>query len=285
MHYTILKKIVNNWNNNIRLLNSPFTNSDLYGLALKLLNLLPPSSSFSNISGVADIQNSKIYDSYHEHDHDAHHVRYDSNVPEDERVEGLARSLEDAYEGIRSYARDITIGLFKEYRFEPIPVILKQGHPTHTYKTDNATIAKLILDLKLDNTHYALYENIISILNKEVVKLNVVGQYCGRGDRYIVLYYENTSAKNRRDLFLQLKMTLAHEYMHYVHHKFVGDRMFFDKSANRDNVIEAIADFFSAMYMGCAMLDVDHNKFAQQSLDFWIEYYGFSIPYVHALDF
>lgn len=275
LHSQYIDEILRHWRSNIALIGSGFSNQDLRILALQLQKIMSPQvTDHSNLIE----KNTKAWNEF---DNDDDLVRYDSNVPENQRVEGLASYLNEIYRLIQDYARDMTSSLFSEsgskFSFEPIPVILRQGHPTHVYETDDKTLARMIDKIKRNND--GSYERILSILEKRKTVLSIVGLYC---KTHIVLYYENTSATSIDELREELEMTLAHEYMHYVHNMYVGDKAFSAKTPNRENVIEPIADYFSAMYMAWYRRNV---KLVQKRFDFWNEYYGFSIPYVFALDF
>lgn len=280
-HFQFIDYLVNNWNNRIALLGSNFTNKDLKELAIKLQkNVLPQILNPQIINKTIPVSKGNIWNEF---DEDKGMIRYDKSVPINQRVSGLASFLYEVYFSITRYAQDLLYTLFDKeginFEFNKIPVILKQGHPRSTYKTDDKTLAKIICDYQRKKERIASVEELISILSKKTLTMNVVGEYCGE---YIVLYYENTCASTRQDLFDELEMTLAHEYMHYVHNMYVGNKTFYSKTKNRNNVIEPIADFYSAMYMAWCAKKI---QLAQKRLDFWIEYYGYSIPYVYSLNF
>lgn len=229
-------------------------------------------------------------------DEDQYFVKYDDDIPDSEKVEGLALILAEEYSDIRNFSLNLLRSLGFDTKRQVagndgfIPVILKKGHPVSKhYFSDDDIKALLLNKCTKSNDGRISADEIHSILNTGGIAMRVAGQYCG-GDRpHIEIFYENISASNWDEYIMELKHTLAHEYMHYCHECLVGYQMFNERTSTCTNLKEAIADFFAALYLAEHIYGQTHDRVCLNSIKdrfhFWRKYFGTSIPYVNALYF
>ena len=181
-------------------------------------------------------------------------VRYSDNVRPEERVPGLLGFASGEYiEMIRHCACDLLRNLGIEIpnfrRFDLIPVIFSERTPSMQYEV-NDDARKIMYELaqKLYGGQLP-YEKAKEILELKSWVTPVLGMYFGDTEEpHIEIYYKNIVERTPERFFATVSMVLAHEYMHYVHHRFMGNS-FHNDSFEACAVKEAIADFFAVWFL------------------------------------
>ena len=220
------------------------------------------------------------------YDKDGNYVWYQQKVKPDNRIPGLVELVESKYR----QTIDFIFSLFEPIERKYIPIILSPDTPYRVYENDDDTIAKKI-KVNVDNNKGNITEKEILKWLKPIV-LRTYGEYHPDGDEcylegpHIVIYYNNFDTTDREAFRSKIGMVVAHEYMHYYHHMYIGTSKFMDGSEKADKVKEAVADFFAFLFLVKTKDNYNSNeKVAIDRYNFWGEYFGTVVPYAATLWF
>ena len=226
------------------------------------------------------------------YDDDSNIIFYDESIEENKRVPGLHEFLISEYERIVSVAEEFFNLDSGEYK-RIVPVILSDETPAEYEPLSNDVYADLIFKLNSKTGGQFTKHDILNILEKGTVD-RIMGEYFTNQNKcellegpFIKLYIYNIEYKTEVEYFLKLAMTLAHEYLHHLHHMEIGTIEFERNNAYAKRVKESLADFFSVWYMitpvsGDALV-TDRKSVAKKRNSSWIKRYSSGWPYSYAL--
>lgn len=211
--------------------------------------------------------------------------RLSDDMPPDDYFD-IMPAMEGEYECILGFGRDEFFRKVCEERIERIPVILSPEIKKKTYKTDEYDIAKEICELA-QKKHGNIHEQeILAILKKlKSVTSTILGEFIKAEKPYIILYYNAIGGNTPEEKIAGLAKTLAHEYMHYMEHRYCLSKGVV--SSKNKNLSEAMADFFGVLYILKYKYHAAYEKetIAKKRYDAWNQYFGTSWPYAEALHF
>lgn len=219
-------------------------------------------------------------------DNDVGYVSYDKNINVSNRIPGLTEYIDYQYASVREFLSSI----FND-EIHPIPIILCEETPYKEYFNDNKTIAKFVKKAVDEKGGKISEKQILDIIEKPYASLRILGEYHPFSDEHypegphIVIYYNNfgTNYKNNNLFYSNVSMTIAHEYMHYYHHTYVGTKRFEENTSLATKVKEAVADFFSVLFL--SKKQGPHNSHAAVALArnlWWEQYFDTDLPYAEA---
>ncbi len=214
-------------------------------------------------------------------------VVYENSVPSYEQVFGLCEFLEDEYDKIRDFARDVLRNVWQH--FPAIPVYLSKERPQKSYPIDREMLMKKIRKIcaecdkeKCVAPHCWAFS---LIFETEPIIDSIAGRYYGGEEPHIVLYFKNTPSPqdiHNPEFTAAIAKTLAHEYLHFLHDYYVktvaGKTI--DPFGNK-RLSEALADFFGVLYA----LDQKYIAVAKDRYNLWKSREKTSWPYSYALKF
>lgn len=223
-------------------------------------------------------------------DHENAYIKYRKDIRDDEKIIGLCSSLLEEYYVLNEYIySDEFKGVLDIYEDKLIPIYLSKEKPKEKYHISNDELSAMIIR-KFEQYGDNLKEIDVSRIIKHRNFTNVVtGRYfsfCYDKDNgpYIELYYLNFDVDNYEEYFLELVMTLAHEYLHYVHDVHAHKLFCGSSSFTEDAIKEGLADFFSVIYM-VHKDDKIAESIASSRVEKWMTYFGSRWPYAEALWF
>ena len=292
-HKEILEYLLSNWRSSYSAGLPKVSNAKLYELAKQLFCMFCKINTNGKCPNKTNISNSKIVRvstplidefPFYGFDEETIHIRYEDDIKEDERVEGLCRNLEEWYSLVIRYLNELSFELdLPNLKIEKIPVILSKARPTHSYRNNVAKWIKKQVDLRgKDITEKAIQH----ILDCEIQTLLVNGEFVHNYEMpYIKIYYTNTTEKDFYRYIASICMTLAHEYFHYYHYLLVGNNIYKNPMPKEDlAVTESLADIFA---YDCLLRNKHFNhmmeKVAFGRHSWWIEHFGSNIPYAEAI--
>lgn len=236
-------------------------------------------------------------------------IFYDRNVPEKEKIPGLKEYIYHIMSILLESRGRYVLKHENLYEIERvihpqtrIPIILSAEKPTKEYRESDEYLARKIHELTEKKGSDTSEGEILRILKSREFTELIQGMYIHsgaekfidvsfqleNGDRpYIVIYYKNFRSTSEDAFKAEMAMCLAHEFFHLLHN-ILAIETFNKKGAHRKNVIEALADFSSVIFLqhsfGClnknACLDAARNRY-----NAWIKRFGSSWPYANALYF
>ena len=251
------------------------------GPSVRILNPSPARSARKN--GPARIEQQNVPPlPYRGFDPDCEHVYYDPEIPDEEKVPGLAAYLEERYGRIIDYLMyALKPEINPDFLMKRIPVVLVKGHPADVHRID---VRRWVLDQWELLGHKLAAEEIITMLHGESKIFPILGEYIPDlskpTESMIVLYYENDWGTPLQEYLALFEGVLAHEYAHHIHHLYLG-ATFHTYGKTATIIKESVADFASFAYL------VDHHQplVAEKKLEGWKEYFGSGWPYAEALWF
>ena len=217
-------------------------------------------------------------------DDDCEHVYYDPDIPQGERVPGLARHLEEHYGRIIEFLMHaLKPDLKEDYLPKKIDVILTKGHPADVYPID--VVERVLRHWDLSNRTLSS-PDIIEMLKEDTMTSPILGMYLPDPEESLItIYYENGPRILNDKYFALFESVLCHEYAHHIHHLYLGS-YFISRKETARIIKESIADFASFYY--CVEYTPYENELgpiAKEKLDGWERYFGSGWPYAEALWF
>jgi hypothetical protein len=276
----ILDYLLNNWKKNFSGGNPVVSNNELHYIAMKIKNQ-------NNIAQ----SKKKMVDKFpfYGPDNNTSHVRYDSNVCEDEKVSGLCEYLEWLYNHIIAHIQSL-FGSLYDGDLMKIDVILSKDKPKNIVENDVAMWLKKQFDLFGEGL---TVDKIREIINSRFIELMVCGKFvCGNRNKderpYIVIYYRNTNITNinQFDTYLaDISKTFAHEYFHFYHYLFAGNIYKPNMAWGELAVTESLADIFAYDFLMTyhRFINKKMRDVAIKRYKFWDKYFGSSIAYAEAI--
>ena len=211
-------------------------------------------------------------------DQQTQRITYENNVLPNEQVSGLCLFLENEYECILGFARNIFGQWIDTLRPRRIPVVLKKECPAKVYLNNDEYVTQKINELIEQN------KSITVAQTEKILRhtMRIAGKFFAKPEPHIEIYYRQFHVANWEDYASQITQVLAHEYMHYLEYakcEEQGVQSFVD-----DRVSEAVADFFGVLYSIKRSKKYDF-KTAKNCYDGWVKYWGSGWPYSYALLF
>lgn len=215
-------------------------------------------------------------------------VVYENSVTSYDRkkTHGLCAFLENEYDKIRIFARDVLQNIWQV--FPPIPVYLSKEQPEEIFHHDRKNLMKKIRVIckKCDREYCApdcpAFDR---IMEEMVFTCPIRGKYYHGKEPHIVLYFKNFPKPcdlHEPEFITDIAKTLAHEYLHYLHDCYVKTvakktmNPFADKRLR-----EALADFFGVLYA----LKQKYIVVAENRYKLWQDLKETGWPYSYALKF
>ena len=265
-----------------------------------LQNSMPINSSFGNQKSTKRYYEKPIDPPLYGPDQNCGQVRYLEGITSNERVPDLAEFLMDRYNEILAIAydflKDTDIG--REDCFDDITVYLSNETPVKIEPFDDDYCADQIVQLGKKTKGIFAKQDILKIINGGNED-RLMGEYFPNSSRsnrregiegpYIKIYYRNISYQTPEEYLCLLAMTLAHEYLHHLHHMEIGSDEFIRIDKHSKRVEESLADFFSVWYvlkhLSGRQREPLGKAVAAKRHDAWERRYPSGWPYSYALHY
>lgn len=275
-HKFILLELINGWDNRVVGGNPKLTNQELYDIAIRLINYF--KLRVAPVINIPVNKKVKVQFPFNESDHDAKHVRYERNVKDGEKVEGLCSYLEEYYDSIIEHIER----LFNIAELPKIDVVLSKACPSEIINNDVAEWLKNEFKIYGDNLSK---DRINEIINNKDVELSILGKFIESKEKpYIVIYFRNMIENDRHKYFINILQILAHEYFHLFHYLYTKGKNSSKDKWIRLSVNESLADIFAFDYLHYnSANDQLMINVANERYNFWIKFFGSKVPYAQAL--
>lgn len=213
-------------------------------------------------------------------------VVYENSVPSYEQVFGLCEFLENEYDKIRVFARDVLKNIWQH--FPAIPVYLSKECPEEVFQHDRSLLMKKFRKIckECDRNYCAPDCPAFNRISEEMYFTETIGgRYYGGAEPHIVLYFKNFPKAwdvSESKFTAAIAKTLAHEYLHFLHDYYVKTvaKMAVDPFKD-ERISEALADFFGVLYA----LKQGYTATAEDRYYLWKLHEGTGWPYSYALKF
>ena len=253
----------------------------------EMLNNLPTSTARHYISNNKSAINAflkfkhrasvpELWDEYSK-DTETPWIKYDPIVPQSKRVKKLCFALEEEYARIRAFAKSILADVLDPEWFAYVPVLLTYNEDERVYQLHPR-----------EEDHQEVSDTLLSEEDEEILRsgyyrYRLLGSFNPARTAPIELYFRNTTADSFDAYLATLKNCLAHEYMHYLHHRLC------EKLGNLDTyrdkgIAEGVADYFAFAYSICRG-NAEDFLVALRRYIFWATYFNRGVPYAKALYF
>ena len=215
-------------------------------------------------------------------------VVYENSVTSYDRkkTHGLCAFLENEYDKIRIFARDVLQNIWQD--FPAIPVYLSKERPEEVFQHDRSLLMKKIRKIckDCDRNYCAPDCPACNRILEEMYFTQVIGgRYYGSVEPHIVLFFKNFPEPwdvSDSKFATAIAKTLAHEYLHFLHDYYVQTvaKTTIDPFADK-RLSEALADFFGVLYA----LKQGYTVTAEDRYVLWKLREGIGWSYSYALKF
>ena len=208
-------------------------------------------------------------------------VYYDG-VSENKQVPGLCSWICELYSNIIHFARNLFCEFVEiDWEMDRIEIRLCDKCPIKSWPKGDYYLSKEIFNANNKKERKLTVNEIHEILKEKNFTDKVLGRYIS-SEAVIEIYYMNFRANNLFELVSMIYNTIAHEYMHYLEHKYCSIKK--KKAFTNDFLSEPMAEFFGLL---CSINYgyPEYIEVAKHRYDSWITREESHWPYAEALYF